>query len=138
MHYFLLEFLKKIWAWKEEYGGHIAEQQRVMGASCDWDYSMFTMDPEPNEANIIRLPFSGEKVVLADLFRQLLELELPEGGKAVPLNSKDMARCLMGISESFKDSKLSTVYDYFRNSSGRIGKRTFPKKYRIKVQIEEF
>ena len=95
-------------------------------------------DPEPNEANIIRLPFSGEKVVLADLFRQLLELELPEGGKAVPLNSKDMARCLMGISESFKDSKLSTVYDYFRNSSGRIGKRTFPKKYRIKVQIEEF
>lgn len=44
------EFLEKIWAWKEEYGGFIAEQQRVMGASCDWDYSMFTMDAEPNEA----------------------------------------------------------------------------------------
>ncbi len=44
------EFLEKIWNWKEEYGGVIANQQRVMGASCDWDYSMFTMDPEANEA----------------------------------------------------------------------------------------
>ncbi|MFG1483053.1 valine--tRNA ligase [Halobacteriovorax sp. HFRX-2_2] len=44
------DFLKKIWEWKEQYGGVIANQQRVMGASCDWDYSMFTMDPEANEA----------------------------------------------------------------------------------------
>ncbi|OUR98940.1 valine--tRNA ligase [Halobacteriovorax marinus] len=44
------EFLEKIWKWKEEYGGIIAKQQRVMGASPDWDYSMFTMDPEANEA----------------------------------------------------------------------------------------
>lgn len=102
------------------------------------DYLKKLSDSEPNESNIIRLPFNGEKVVLADLFRQLIELELPEGGKAVPLNSKDMTRCLMGISQSFKDSKLNTVYDYFRNSNGRIGKRTFPKKCKIKIQIEEF
>ena len=44
------EFVKKIWAWKEEYGGVIALQQRSMGASPDWDYSMFTMDPHANEA----------------------------------------------------------------------------------------
>ena len=44
------DFLKKIWEWKEQYGGVIANQQRVMGASCDWDYSMFTMDPEANDA----------------------------------------------------------------------------------------
>jgi hypothetical protein len=94
-------------------------------------------DPEANEANIIRLPFNGEKVVLADMFRQLIELELPDGSKAVPLNSKDMARCLIGITESFKESKLNTVYDYFRNPSGRMDKRTFPKKYRIKVSVEE-
>lgn len=43
-------FIKKTWEWKEEYGGIIAKQQRVMGASPDWDYSMFTMDPEANEA----------------------------------------------------------------------------------------
>ena len=44
------EFIKKIWQWKEEYGGIIANQQKLLGASCDWDYSMFTMDPEPNAA----------------------------------------------------------------------------------------
>jgi len=44
------EFLKKIWKWKEEYGGIIASQQRCLGASPDWDYFMFTMDSEANEA----------------------------------------------------------------------------------------
>ena len=101
------------------------------------EYLMKLNDPELNEANIFRLPFNGEKVVLADLFRQLIELELPDRGKAIPLNSKDMARCLIGISEQFNQSKLNTVYDYFRNSTGRIDKRTCPKKYRIKVSIEE-
>ena len=94
-------------------------------------------DPKPNESNIIRFPFNVEKVVLSDLFRQLIELELPKGGKAIPLNKKDMARCLISISESFKNSKLNTVYDYFRNTDGRIDKRTCPKKSRIKVSIEE-
>ena len=101
------------------------------------EYLKLLKDPEANEANIIRFPFNGEKVVLADLFRQLIELELPDGKKAIPLNAKDMARCLMGVTESFKDSKLNTVYDYFRNSNARIDKRTYPKKYRIKVCIEE-
>ena len=44
------EFIQKIWKWKEEYGDIIAGQQRSMGASPDWDYSLFTMDPEANEA----------------------------------------------------------------------------------------
>lgn len=44
------EFVKKIWKWKEEYGGIIAKQQVSLGASPDWDYSVFTMDPEANEA----------------------------------------------------------------------------------------
>ena len=44
------EFLKKIWAWKEQYGNTILDQQRAMGASCDWDYLTFTLDPIPNQA----------------------------------------------------------------------------------------
>lgn len=44
------EFLEKVWQWKEDHGGQIAHQQRVMGASSDWDYFLFTMDPEANEA----------------------------------------------------------------------------------------
>jgi valyl-tRNA synthetase len=44
------DFLKKIWAWKEEYGNTILDQQKAMGASCDWDYLTFTLDPIPNQA----------------------------------------------------------------------------------------
>ncbi|NOT77434.1 MAG: valine--tRNA ligase [Bacteriovoracaceae bacterium] len=44
------EFVKKIWDWKEEYGNFILDQQRAMGASCDWDYLTFTLDPIPNQA----------------------------------------------------------------------------------------
>ncbi len=44
------DFLKKIWAWKEQYGNTILDQQRAMGASCDWDYLTFTLDPIPNQA----------------------------------------------------------------------------------------
>ena len=44
------EFEKRIWAWKAESGGRIAEQQRVLGASADWKRSKFTMDPDQNVA----------------------------------------------------------------------------------------
>jgi valyl-tRNA synthetase len=38
------EFLRKIWAWKEEYGSHITNQIRRLGASCDWSRERFTLD----------------------------------------------------------------------------------------------
>ena len=44
------EFMKRIWAWKEEYGSEIVNQQKKMGVSCDWDYSTFTLDEIPNKA----------------------------------------------------------------------------------------
>lgn len=44
------EFLEKVWDWKEHHGGIIQKQQRSLGSSCDWNYSMFTMDPEANAA----------------------------------------------------------------------------------------
>lgn len=44
------EFLKRIWAWKEEYGNEIVNQQKKMGISADWDYSTFTLDEIPNKA----------------------------------------------------------------------------------------
>ena len=33
-----------MWEWKEKYGNRIVEQQKKMGASCDWSRSRFTMD----------------------------------------------------------------------------------------------
>jgi valyl-tRNA synthetase len=37
-------FIKRVWAWKEQYGSRIVEQHRRLGASCDWDRERFTLD----------------------------------------------------------------------------------------------
>lgn len=43
-------FLDEVWKWKDEFGGHIMEQFKKLGDSCDWDYFTFTMDETPNKA----------------------------------------------------------------------------------------
>ncbi|HIT53150.1 MAG TPA: valine--tRNA ligase, partial [Candidatus Fimivicinus intestinavium] len=37
-------FLKRAWAWKEQYGGRIVEQLKKLGSSCDWERERFTLD----------------------------------------------------------------------------------------------
>ena len=46
------EFMKYAWEWKEEHGGIILNQLRKLGASCDWDRTRFTMEPELSDAVI--------------------------------------------------------------------------------------
>ncbi len=46
------DFLKYAWEWKEKYGGIILEQLKKLGASCDWDRTKFTMDPDYYDAVI--------------------------------------------------------------------------------------
>jgi valyl-tRNA synthetase len=46
------EFLKHAWEWREKHGGIILEQLKKLGASCDWDRTRFTMDPDLSEAVI--------------------------------------------------------------------------------------
>ncbi len=38
------EFIKRVWQWREQYGGLIIQQLKRLGASCDWDRERFTMD----------------------------------------------------------------------------------------------
>lgn len=38
------EFIKRVWAWKEEYGDRIINQLKCLGISCDWERKRFTMD----------------------------------------------------------------------------------------------
>ncbi len=38
------EFLKRVWAWREQYGSTIIRQLKKLGASCDWRRERFTMD----------------------------------------------------------------------------------------------
>ncbi|MBE6944593.1 MAG: valine--tRNA ligase [Ruminococcaceae bacterium] len=37
-------FLERVWDWKRKYGNRIVEQQKTLGASCDWERARFTMD----------------------------------------------------------------------------------------------
>ena len=37
-------FLKRVWEWKEQYGGRIINQLKKMGSSCDFTRECFTMD----------------------------------------------------------------------------------------------
>ena len=46
------EFLKYAWEWKEKYGGIILEQLKKLGASCDWNRTVFTMDHDYHDAVI--------------------------------------------------------------------------------------
>jgi valyl-tRNA synthetase len=39
------KFVQRAWQWKEQSGGTILEQMRLMGASCDWSRERFTLDP---------------------------------------------------------------------------------------------
>jgi valyl-tRNA synthetase len=47
------EFLQYAWEWKEKYGGIILEQLKKLGASCDWDRTRFTMEPDLTEAVLL-------------------------------------------------------------------------------------
>ncbi|MCD5416245.1 valine--tRNA ligase [Candidatus Bipolaricaulota bacterium] len=44
------EFVKRVWQWKDQYGGHIQKQMRALGTSPDWWREQFTLDPGPSRA----------------------------------------------------------------------------------------
>ena len=47
--------VERIWVWKDEYEKRILSQLRLMGCSCDWERTRFTLDPTC--ARAVRLTF---------------------------------------------------------------------------------
>ncbi len=47
------QFLEHAWEWTHKYGGVILDQLKKLGASCDWERTKFTMDPDMS-ASVIR------------------------------------------------------------------------------------
>jgi len=43
-------FIERVFAWKEQSGGRILQQMRVLGFSADWPRQKFTMDPDMSRA----------------------------------------------------------------------------------------
>lgn len=46
------EFLAHAFEWKDKYGGIILDQLKKLGASCDWERTEFTMNPDYSESVI--------------------------------------------------------------------------------------
>jgi valyl-tRNA synthetase len=44
------QFLERVWQWVRKYRGVIAHQHARLGASCDWDREVFTLDEGPQKA----------------------------------------------------------------------------------------
>ncbi len=44
------EFMVHAYEWKDKHGGIILEQLKKLGASCDWERTVFTMDKEYSES----------------------------------------------------------------------------------------
>jgi valyl-tRNA synthetase len=55
------EFVRQVWAWKEQYGGLILKQLRRVGTSADWSRERFTLDQDYSRAVL---------AVFLDLHRQ--------------------------------------------------------------------
>ena len=64
-------FLERVWAWVRKVRGIISHQHMRLGASCDWDREVFTMDPGPQRAvrtTFVRLYkdgliYRGERII---------------------------------------------------------------------------
>ena len=48
------KFMEHAWEWTHKHGGIILEQLKRLGASCDWDRTLFTMDDE-RYASVIKV-----------------------------------------------------------------------------------
>ena len=64
-----------MWDWKNKFGGRIVEQQKKLGASCDWDRSRFTMDEGCSKA---------VREVFVNLYNKGLDLQGPPHHQLVP------------------------------------------------------
>src|SRR5246127_598494 len=77
------EFVKRVWRWKQQYGGIILKQIRRIGASCDWSRERFTLD-------------AGLSRAVREVFVQLYEEGLIYRGKRI-INW--CPRCMSAISD---------------------------------------
>jgi valyl-tRNA synthetase len=65
------EFLKHAWEWTEKYGGGILEQLKMLGCSCDWDRTKFTLDEDMYESVIIAFEILYEKGLIYRGYRMI-------------------------------------------------------------------
>ncbi|MDT8414126.1 MAG: valine--tRNA ligase [Flavobacteriaceae bacterium] len=89
-------FLEHAWEWTHKHGGIILEQLKKLGASCDWDRTKFTMDPDMS-ASVIK--------VFVDLYQKGL---IYRGFRMV--NWDPEAKTTLSDEEVIYEEKDATLY----------------------------
>lgn len=99
------KFVEKVWEWKEKYGGIILKQLRLLGVSCDWDRTLFTMDDSASNA-------------VWEVFIRLFDEGLIYKGKRI-INWSPLSQTALSDEEvEFREVKdhLYTMRYYFEDS----------------------
>nr|XP_011469479.1 PREDICTED: valine--tRNA ligase, mitochondrial isoform X2 [Fragaria vesca subsp. vesca] len=65
------EFVKRVWEWKEKYGGTITNQIKRLGASCDWKREHFTLDEQLSRAVVEAFVRLHEKGLIYQVYKLL-------------------------------------------------------------------
>ena len=90
------EFLKHAWDWTDKHGGIILEQLKKLGASCDWERTKFTLDPDLSEA---------VNTIFVDLFKKGL---IYRGYRMV--NWDPSAKTTLSDEEVIFEEKMGNLY----------------------------
>ncbi len=80
-------FLSEVWAWKEQYGGLILQQERRLGTTPDWTRERFTLDP-------------GYSRAVLEVFKRLYDKGLIYRGRYIV---NWCPRCLTALSDEEVD-----------------------------------
>jgi valyl-tRNA synthetase len=106
-------FMKYAWDWRNEHGGIILEQLKKLGASCDWDRTRFTMDPDMSEAVINTFVYFYKKGMI---YRGVRMVNWdPEGHTAVSdeeVIHKDVASHLYYLKYPIADENHQPTNEY--------------------------
>ncbi len=99
------EFVKLAWAWKEEYGGHIQQQIRRLGASCDWTRERFTLD-------------EGLSIAVREAFVSLYEKGLIYRGPRLINWSPNLRTAVSDLEVEYSDENGTLYYFKYRLADG--------------------
>lgn len=102
------KFVETVWQWRNEYGDRIYHQMRKLGDSCDWDRSVFTLDPGVSKA---------VRKVFVDLYRKGLIYR----GKRLVNWSPALQTAISDVEVEHKDVKGSLYYIKYPIVGGRKG-----------------
>ncbi|XP_074563771.1 valine--tRNA ligase, chloroplastic/mitochondrial 2 [Curcuma longa] len=99
------EFTKRVWEWKEKYGGTITSQIRRLGASCDWTREHFTLDEQLSRA-------------VVEAFVKLHEKELIYQGSYMVNWSPNLQTAVSDLEVEYSEEPGSLFYIKYRVAGG--------------------